>query len=162
MAPTEATRWLTADEQRTWRAWLGINALLAATLDRQLQRDAAIPHAYYVTMAMLSEQPGRSCTMSELAAATRFSPSRLSHAVTKLEANGWIERRRAEGNARQIIATLTDEGMRVVEQVAPIHVEHVRTVLFDALNEEQATALGDVLEAILANLIELEDAPGDR
>ena len=54
MAPTEATRWLTADEQRTWRAWLGINALLAATLDRQLQRDAAIPHAYYVTMAMLS------------------------------------------------------------------------------------------------------------
>src|SRR5262249_24550342 len=33
-------RWLTDDEQRTWRAYLAVNRLLFEALDRQLQRDS--------------------------------------------------------------------------------------------------------------------------
>jgi hypothetical protein len=38
------TRWLDDDEQRTWRQFLTMNELLAAALDRQLQRDAGMTH----------------------------------------------------------------------------------------------------------------------
>ena len=41
------TRWLDADEQRTWRAFLSASRTLMDTLDRELQHDAGMPHAYY-------------------------------------------------------------------------------------------------------------------
>ena len=50
-----ATRWLTDDEQRAWRSYLEATTLLFDALDRRLQRDAAIPHAYYEILVRLSE-----------------------------------------------------------------------------------------------------------
>ena len=62
------------------------------TLDRELQRDAGMPHAYYEILVRLSEAPDRRLRMSELAEATGSSRSRLSHAVARLEAAGWVRR----------------------------------------------------------------------
>ncbi len=54
-----ATRWLDDEQQRAWRAWLSVSELVPRVLDAQLQRDAALSHAAYVVLAMLSEAPGR-------------------------------------------------------------------------------------------------------
>ena len=51
-----------------------------------------MPMAYYLILAMLSDVPGRTLRMSDLAAVTQSSQSRLSHAVSKLERNGWVRR----------------------------------------------------------------------
>ena len=51
------TRWLDPDEQRTWRAFLTASRALMDTLDRELQRDAGMPHAYYEILVRLSETP---------------------------------------------------------------------------------------------------------
>ena len=85
-------RWLDADEQRTWRAFFGATQLLFDRLDRELQRDAGMPHAYYEILVVLSESPGRRRRMSELAETTLSSRSRLSHAVARLEERGWVRR----------------------------------------------------------------------
>ena len=85
-------RWLTDEQQRAWRAYLRFGAALDEALDRQLQRDAGMPHAYYMVLAMLSEAPGRTRRMSELARITSSSPSRPSHAVARLEERGWVRR----------------------------------------------------------------------
>ena len=61
-------------------------------LDRQLQRDADMPHAYFEVLVRLSEAPDRSLRMSELADLTLSSRSRLSHAVARLEERGWVVR----------------------------------------------------------------------
>ena len=37
-----AVQWLTADEQRTWRAYLRAGTLLTARLNRQLQADSGL------------------------------------------------------------------------------------------------------------------------
>ena len=66
------TRWLDPDEQRTWRAYLTASRALMDTLDRELQRDAGMPHAYYEILVRLSEAPGRRLRMSELADADRL------------------------------------------------------------------------------------------
>ena len=48
------TRWLDADEHAAWVSLLATVSLLEAALDRQLQRDSGMPHAYYQILAMLS------------------------------------------------------------------------------------------------------------
>jgi DNA-binding MarR family transcriptional regulator len=151
------TRWLDEDEQETWRAYLWTTQLVFESLDRQMQRDAGMPHAYYIILAMLSERPSRTMTMTELARIVRYSPSRLSHAVARLEDEGWVRRTRHPQDRRTTLAQLTDEGMTVVEATAPGHVGEVRRILFDALTPEQISALGDITTSLLAKLSATED-----
>lgn len=150
------TRWLDDDEQRTWRAYLAMSRRLPEALDRQLRRDAGMPHAYYVVLAMLSEAPGRALRMSQLAEQTSSSPSRLSHAVARLEERGWVRRERAAQDARGSLAVLTDAGMDVVVATAPGHVAAVRRTLFDVITPQQRQALEDICTSVLAAIDEFE------
>lgn len=145
-------RWLDDTEQQTWRAFVAVTRLLDHDLDRQLQRDSGMPHAYYVILAMLSEAPDRTLTMSALACATHSSPSRLSHAVRRLEDQGYVVRRAHPTDRRATLACLTETGYTALTTAAPGHVAEVRRVLFDALTPEQVRQLGEISRAILAGL----------
>ena len=145
-------RWLDADEQKAWRAWLYSSQLLAERLDRELQHRTGIPHAYYEILVQLSETPGRMLRMSQLADRCLSSRSRLSHAVSRLEERGWIRRQVCEEDARGQLAVLTDEGFAALEAAAPIHVESVREHLFDQLSKQQVAALRDIGETLLRHL----------
>jgi DNA-binding MarR family transcriptional regulator len=146
------TRWLDPDEQRTWRAWLTASRVLMDTLDRELQRDAGMPHAYYEILVQLSEAPGRQLRMSELAQAAGSSRSRLSHAVARLEAAGWVRREDCPTDRRGQIAVLTDEGFATLAAAAPGHVEGVRRHLFDALSPAQVDQLRRISETLAEHL----------
>ena len=58
--------------------------------DAQLIRDSGLPHGYYEILVHLSEAPGRALRMTQLAKASTYSKSRLSHAVARLEERGWV------------------------------------------------------------------------
>jgi len=147
------TRWLDDDEQRTWRAFNATAEMLYAALDRQLQRDAGLTHASYIVLAMLSEAPGRSLRMSELAALANSSPSRLSHAVARLQERGWIHREPDPKDGRGTVAVLTAAGWEMLVATAPGHVASVREHLFDRLTPEQVRSLGEICDAVLDGLI---------
>jgi len=87
---TSGTRWLSAEEQEIWRAFVGTCHAFFASIDAQLQRDTGIPLAYYEILVRLSEAPGHTLRMSQLADAAASSKSRISHAVARLEERGWI------------------------------------------------------------------------
>lgn len=146
------TRWLDEEEQAAWRAFYSATTLLIDRLDRELQHDAGMPHAYYEILVVLSEAPDRSLRMSELAVKTRSSRSRLSHAVTKLEARGWVRRRDCDDDKRGQFADLTDEGFAALVSAAPGHVETVRTHLFDPLTPQQIEQLRQISDAITGTL----------
>ncbi len=150
-APSQP-RWLSAHEQHAWRAWLYSTLLLQDRLDRELTRGTGISHAYYEIMVQLSETPGRSLRMSQLAERCLSSRSRLSHAVSRLEERGWVRRQVCESDGRGQLAVLTDEGFAALEQAAPVHVESVRTHLFDQLSPAQVEALEDIGQTLLAHL----------
>ena len=147
-------RWLNAEEQRTWLAFLATTQLLDEALDRQLQRDAGMPHAYYRILVALSSAPNRTMRMSDLAALSQASQSRLSHAVNRLEDNGWVYREKDANDKRVTHATLTDDGFEVLKNAAPGHVEAVRQHLFDLLRPEQIKQLRDICESVLPKLID--------
>lgn len=161
-AADTGTRWLDDDEQETWRAFLWTSRLLGEALDRQLQRDSGMPHTYYMILAMLSEAPGRALTMTELAEIVHSSPSRLSHAVNRLEEAGWVARCKHDGDRRSTIARLTDEGFAVLADAAPGHVAEVRRHLFDPLTREQMLEFRKTLHALLASLDPNHEAPCAR
>jgi DNA-binding MarR family transcriptional regulator len=147
---TSGTRWLTADEQATWRAFVGGCQAFFAAVDAQLQRDTGIPLAYYEILVRLSEAPDHTLRMSQLAEAASASKSRVSHAVARLEERGWVRRRDCPTDRRGQLAELTDEGYAVLVAAAPGHVEQVRRTLFDLLTPAQVSQLRAISDAILA------------
>ncbi|GAA2240463.1 MarR family transcriptional regulator [Streptomyces ruber] len=148
----EEPRWLTAEEQRVWRAYLHATILLDDHLDRQLQRDAGMPHVYYGLLVALAEAPGRRLRMTELAMRAKITRSRLSHAVARLEKNGWVRREDCPSDKRGQFAVLTDEGTEVLKQTAPGHVATVRQAFFDRLTHEQQQTLGELMQIIAEGL----------
>jgi DNA-binding MarR family transcriptional regulator len=153
------TRWLSDDEQLVWRAFLGANKLVFEQLDRELQRDCGLPHAYYEILVRLSEAPDRRLRMSALADRSQSSRSRLSHAVARLEENGWVRREACADDKRGQLAVLTDDGFAALEQAAPIHVESVRKHVFDPLTVEQQQRLREISTQLLDALRADPDAP---
>jgi DNA-binding MarR family transcriptional regulator len=151
-AAAEEPRWLDAEEQKAWRAWLFSSMLLLDRLDRDLVHATGIPHAYYEILVALSEAPDRMLRMSELADRCLSSRSRLSHAVSRLEERGWVRRQVCAEDGRGQLAVLTDDGFAALEAAAPVHVEGVRTHLFDQLSPEQVEAMRDLGETLLRHL----------
>jgi DNA-binding MarR family transcriptional regulator len=152
MAPHDAPRWLTDEEQHVWRAYLHATTLLEDHLDRQLQRDAGMPHVYYGLLVQLSQAPRRRLRMTELAKAVKITRSRLSHAVARLEKNGWVLREDCPSDKRGQFAYLTDEGFTVLERAAPGHVAAVRQAMFDRLSPQQVEQLGEIMKVMAEGL----------
>src|SRR5690606_28014811 len=88
----------------------------------------------------------RRLRMTELAMAAKITRSRLSHAVARLEKNGWVRREDCPSDKRGQFAVLTDEGFEVLARHAPGHVEAVRQAVFDRLTPEQQKSLGEVMK----------------
>ena len=149
-AGSTGPRWLSPDEQCTWRNFLTAWQWLFASVDGQLQRDAGIPQAYYEILVRLSEAPDRALRMTQLAAASASSKSRVSHAVARLEERGWVRRTDCPTDRRGQVAQLTDAGFAALAAAAAGHVEQVRRVLFDPLSAEQLHQLAGITETILA------------
>jgi DNA-binding MarR family transcriptional regulator len=148
---------LDAEEQSAWRAFLTANQLLFEQLDHELQRDAGIPHGYYEILVRLSEAPGRTLRMSQLAERSQSSRSRISHAVARLEEAGWVRRELCPTDRRGSMAVLTDEGFGALAAAAPGHVEGVRSHLFDCLSREQVDQLRAISEAVTDHLVQFRD-----
>ena len=155
-------RWLSAAEQETWRAFLAATRLVFEELERQLQQEAGIPVTYYEILVTLSEAPDRTIRMHDLADLTRSSPSRLSHAVSRLEEAGWVERVSCATDRRGALAHLTDKGFAALEGAAPGHATAVRRYVFDRITPEQSDELGRILAVIRDGLDAEGRCPGAR
>ncbi|MCK8679112.1 MarR family winged helix-turn-helix transcriptional regulator [Streptomyces lichenis] len=147
-----APRWLSEEEQRVWRAYLHATTLLEDHLDRQLQRDAGMPHVYYGLLVHLSQAPRRRMRMTQLAKDAKITRSRLSHAVARLEKSGWVRREDCPSDKRGQNAVLTEEGYAVLRRSAPGHVNAVRQAMFDRLTPEQVGQLGEIMRVMAEGL----------
>jgi DNA-binding MarR family transcriptional regulator len=143
------TRWLSEDEQVSWRSWLAVNLLVPDRLGRDLQHEAGLTLADYEILVRLSESPQRRVRMSDLAAQTLSSRSRLSHQIDRMEKAGLVTRQECSDDRRGFFAVLTDEGWQALVEAAPSHVESVRRRLVDVLTPEEFAELGRINRKIL-------------
>ncbi len=141
--------WLSSDERQAWLTFVGVMMRLPAALDAQLQRDAGLSHFEYMVLAGLSEAPGRTRRMSDLAGFTESGLPRLSQVVGRLEKRGWVHRSPDPSDGRITLATLTQDGWQKIVQTAPGHVEAVRALVFDPLTKAQSRHLSDISQRIM-------------
>ncbi|MFK4223352.1 MarR family winged helix-turn-helix transcriptional regulator [Streptomyces sp. NPDC019890] len=144
METETATRWLTDDEQCAWRTHLDVSRLLMHQLEKDLQPFGLTNNDYEI-LVNLSESPDRRMRMSDLAAATLQSKSRLSHQITRMENASLVRRVNCESDRRGLYAVLTEQGMETMQKVAPHHVASVRKHFIDLLTPE---ALADLRESL--------------
>jgi len=144
---------LDAREQAAWRAYLDMNALLTARLNREMQEASGISIADFSVLVPLSEHPEGRMRVLELARALGWEKSRLSHQLTRMAQRGLIERSNCNEDRRGAFVLLTDAGRRTVEAAAPRHVDSVRRYLFDELTAEQVDALGAIAQGVVERLV---------
>lgn len=149
------TRWLDESEQRVWRDYIAANALLWDRLADELAEAAGgLSTNEYELLVRLSEAPGWSLRMSELAGELVHSRSRLTHTITRMEARGLVRREACPGDRRGVLAVMTDAGYAVLEAAAPVHVTGVREHLFDQLTAEEVAVLGRAVHKVTQHLRE--------
>ncbi|MEW9531393.1 MarR family winged helix-turn-helix transcriptional regulator [Microbispora sp. NPDC049125] len=153
----EDPRWLTPQEQRTWRAHLSAHRLLFYQLDRELQETGLSLNDYEI-LVNLSESPEHRMRMSELADSMIQSRSRLSHQISRMEAAGLVSREDCEDDRRGTFAVLTAHGWETIQRVAPGHVAAVRRHFIELMTPAQVTALEEVYAPIVDHLLAIRSA----
>jgi DNA-binding MarR family transcriptional regulator len=154
MAPAPEPNWLDPEEDRAWRSWLLMSELLRWQLYKDLQVEAGLSEADFAVLVHLSEAEGSRLRMTDLAAALRWSKSRLSHQFTRMEARGLVVRHNCESDGRTTYAVLTDCGRREITKAAPLHVASVRRNFIDLLARDQLAALTEITGLVAHHLLD--------
>ncbi len=143
-------RWLTPAEQHAWKGLMALVMTLPPAIDAQLRRDSGLNTFEYHILAALSGAPNHRLPMVDLAAVAQGSPSRLSHAVARLEDDGLVERFSCTEAGRRTAAHLTRKGLRALEKAAPHHVAEARRLVVDVLDEDELQTIGRAARKIVA------------
>lgn len=126
---------LIGEDLDIWNSYLLATRLLFEELDRRLTEHAGISLPDYIVLFRLSQADEDGMRMGELAQSAVFSPSRISHAVRRLEAEGWVERRTCPTDRRGSYGFLTESGTAKLRASEPIHTEVVRRHFLDQVVE---------------------------
>jgi DNA-binding MarR family transcriptional regulator len=145
--------WLTSEEQRAWRGFLGLHKELSARLNRQLQVDSKLSIADYEVLVRLSEAPEGRMRPFELAMDLQWEQSRLSHHIARMGRRGLVSREECTADGRGAYMVLTPCGRKAIEAAAPGHVALVRALFFDALTPEQVAAIEEITSQARAKLV---------
>jgi DNA-binding MarR family transcriptional regulator len=147
--PDDPVPWLSPEELQAWMALTAMLMTLPAAIDAQLKRDSGLNFFEYSILVALARPSDKKLQMSTLAQLAGGSLSRLSHAVTRLERQGWVRRRAQTGESRCIEAILTDEGMAALVAAAPGHVREARRLVFESMTPAQVRQLQRVCRQIV-------------
>ena len=126
---------LSVEEEAFLRAWSRAALTVPRALDADLVTGEGMSHSEYIALMHLSEAPGRSLRMSDLATACALSLSGMSRIVSRLEAQGLVQRERASGDGRGLNAVLTDAGLKRLRRAWPTHLASVRRHMMDHLRK---------------------------
>lgn len=137
------------EELVTWSGLATVLEWLPTLLDAQLKRDAGLTHFEYGVLYALADAPQRRLRMSVLAGYANSTLTRLSRAITRLEARGWAERAVDDDDGRYTLALLTDAGLAAFDAATPGHVALVRQLVLDALTQDQQGQLRAITRSIL-------------
>jgi len=146
------TPWLSIEQQRIWRAFLGGTTVLMDRLDRDLRTQHGLSMPEYEILVRLSEAPDRSIRMAELADAVSHSRSRVTHTIARLEREGIVVRGQSSDDGRGVSAVLTDHGFSVLEEAAHTHVRGVNDYLIENADPADLEAMGRIMQKVVEHL----------
>lgn len=152
LATVAETDLLTLDRQVCFA--LAVAARNVIALYRPLLEPMGLTHPQYLVMLALWERSPRSVT--DLSTALALDPGTLSPVLKRLEATGYVTRKRVEGNERMLAVGLTAEGRTLrarAERIPPAIIdrlgmpisdlEHLHAVLTEVITASRTEPPGD-------------------
>lgn len=146
--------WLNETEMQAWVGYRRMRLLLDLQLNRELMSQAGLSEADYDVLSNLSEAPHQQLRLTDLATHMRWSKSRLSHHITRMQGRGLVDRHDCKDDGRGSMLVLTPAGRKAIEAAAPGHVESVRKHMIDLMTDEELAALTAFSHRIVAHLSE--------
>ena len=147
--------WLTAEEQRTWLAYIKMSRSLAAGMERQLS-GSGLSGADYQVLAPLAEEPSGGMRPRDLCRSTGWDRSRLAHQLERMERRGVVSRSPSPEDGRGTVVHITRAGEQALRDAAPGHVAWVRDHFIDILEPDEMRTLVDLCQRVIRRL-EAED-----
>jgi DNA-binding MarR family transcriptional regulator len=148
----EHVRWLSAREERAWRALQFMQMRLDGRLARQLAADSDLSYPDYLVLVALTDRHDGRLRLFELAGVLGWEKSRLSHQVARMASRGLVNKERCGDDRRGAHVVVTARGRAELEAAAPGHVTAVRRLFVDLLTDEQLDTIADAAETVLATL----------
>jgi len=143
---------LDAVEESTWRALARFFVVAPRLLDEDLQRGAHMSLSAYTVLLHLSEAPGRTLRMTELANRAYLSGSRTTRLVDELIADGLMAKERNPEDGRGFDVTLSEEGLAALQRAYPVHLRSVRTRVLDHVDRSTLPCFARAVSAIAESL----------
>lgn len=140
---------LTEAELRAWQAFLHAHHEVVGRLDEELQHAHGVTLAEYDVLLRLARAPGRALRMGDLAARVLLSPSGITRLVERLVPRGLLYRDPDPVDRRAALATLTDEGLRLIRAASRTHVRGIREHFSGQLSGPELRAVASALERIV-------------
>jgi DNA-binding MarR family transcriptional regulator len=139
------------EADRMWRTYIEMSKHLGSYLQQHLQRECDLSAADFEVLVRLTESADRRMPIAEVAAATQWEKSRLSHQLTRMAQRGLVERVDS-ADRRYPDVQITDKGYAAISKAVPKHTEMVHALVIDVLGPERlaafAAACADVLRAL--------------
>jgi|tagenome__1003787_1003787.scaffolds.fasta_scaffold20373678_2 DNA-binding MarR family transcriptional regulator len=134
------------DEFRVWRGFLQTHRTITDELNRRLAQQHDLTLLHYGVLITLITVPERRMRMSDIAERVLTSPSGMTRAVSRLEAEGLVEREQDDGDRRSVLVTLSPRGVRRLRDAQVTHHACVRELLFDRVGSRDLRALAALLD----------------
>lgn len=131
-----------------WRSFLRAHAVVLRQLERELDRDASLPLAWYDVLLTLAQAPGRRLRMADLAERVMLSRSGLTRLVDRIEKAGYVRREPSPDDARGTYTVLQPPGLRRLRDAVPKHLAGVQRHWLAHFDDAELRTLGALLQRL--------------
>jgi DNA-binding MarR family transcriptional regulator len=139
---------LSETELRAWQALLHAHHEVIRRLDDELRGEHGLSLTDYDVLLRLARAPDRRLRMTELADRVLMSASGLTRMVDRLVDEGFVRRDRFDGDARVMLAQLTERGRRALRRAARTHLRGIHEHFTGRLSQTQLRNVASALETI--------------
>lgn len=104
---------------------------------------------WFEALMRLARSPEHRLRMSDLAASmTSITPSGLTRLVDRLESEGLVARTQCPTDRRSSYAVLTDQGLRRVDEVLPMHLDDIERSVTSLFNDQERVVFEEYLRRV--------------
>jgi DNA-binding MarR family transcriptional regulator len=130
-----------------WGSLLRAHATLMRRLETDLAQTTGLALADFDVLAQLARAGGE-LRMTELANRALISRSGMTRRVSRLVAEGLVERATVDADARAVVVSLTDAGVARLTETAPVHVRGVAELFVAQLDDQELAVLKSALDKV--------------
>lgn len=137
---TATSLWLSADEERAWRAFRRMTIKVRTEIGSALVA-TGLSEADYEVLSSLVDRPDVTSTLHAQASKMGWSRSRLSRHATRMEARGLLSRAPDPEDGRGCLLVLSCAGRDALRAATPAHLESVQRCFVEPLDDEDMSAV---------------------